>query len=153
VGAGLDALPELAIRRRVALLLLLTAAAAVLWQAPFAFDDAGRSISRWAGVGPEQRELEPARAVAVDPHVLLAARRLIPRRTIYYVAPGRPKPGSAYLAYRPLSFYWLFPRRYTNDPQKARWVLSFGGGLERLGLRYSSVWRISPGVGVAEVFP
>jgi hypothetical protein len=153
VGARLHPPPELAIRRPIALLLLLTASAAALWQAPFAFDDAGRAISGWAGAGPEQRELEPARAVAVDPDVLLAAARLIPQRTIYYVAPGSPRPGSAYLAYRPLSFYWLFPRRYVNDPRKARWIRAYGGGLRQLGLSYSSVWHVAPGTDVAEVGP
>jgi hypothetical protein len=118
---------------------------------PFQFHDVAHAISEWAGGGSEQRELAPSRAVGIDPQVLLGAQRLIPPHAVYHVAPGPVVSNSPWLAYRPLSFYWLFPRRYTNDIGPARWILSFNGGLRQLGLHYSRIWHLKHGVAVAEV--
>lgn len=134
-----------------AVAVFLVVVGSVAWGAPSAFRGAARAISDWAGMGTRERELAPARFVGVDPRVLTAARRLIPPGAVYHVEAGHPTPGLAYPAYRPLSFYWLFPRRYTNDASRAGWILSYGNSLERLPLSYSRVWRIEPGVAVAKV--
>lgn len=110
-----------------------------------------RAISHWAGKSVAERELAPAAATGIAPHVLLGAQRLIPPHAIYHVAPGPLVANSPWYAYRPLSFYWLFPRRYSNDTGKADWILSFNGGLRQLGLSYSRVWHVAHGVVVAEV--
>jgi hypothetical protein len=139
--------------RRIAVLVLLVAAGATAWETPSAFHSVSDSISEWIGTRTEERELAPARTVGVDERALLAAQRLIPPDAIYHVAPGPPNPavGVAHFAYRPLSFYWLFPRRYTNLPREAAWVLAYDGALRGLPLTYSRVWRVAPNAVVAEV--
>jgi hypothetical protein len=138
-------------RARLALLILIFAVGVTAWETPFAFRDVSRAISDWVGKNPQQRELAPAHAVAIDDRILLGARRLIPPHAIYHVAPGPVIPNSPWEAYRPLSFYWLFPRRYTNDIGPADWILSFNGGFRQLGLEYSRIWHIAPRVVVAKV--
>jgi hypothetical protein len=138
-------------RTRLALLVFVVAVGSAVVGAPFAFRDTAHAISRWAGSDSRQRELAPARSVRIDPQILLGAARLIPPHAIYHVAPGPVVPNSSWLAYRPLSFYWLFPRRYTNDIGPARWILSFNGGFRQLGLRYSKIWHLAHDVVVAKV--
>jgi hypothetical protein len=137
--------------RRIALLLLIVAVGATLWQTPFAFRDVVDGITAWAGKTPLDRELAPADATGIAARVLLGAQRLIPANAVYHVAPGPIMANSPWYAYRPLSFYWLFPRRYSNDIGPARWILSFNGGFRQLGLDYSRVWHVARGVVVAKV--
>jgi len=123
-------------------------------EAPLAFRDVASAISEWAGRSVQERELAPARPVGIDERILLGAQRLIPRHATYHVAPGPVVPNpTTWMAYRPLSFYWLFPRRYTNDIGPARWILSFNGGFRQLGLRYSKIWHLDRDVVVAKVRP
>jgi hypothetical protein len=123
----------------------------VLVAAPFQFRDVSSAISEWVGQSPQRRELAPARAVGIDEGILVGAQRLIPRHAVYHVAPGPVVSNTPWLAYRPLSFYWLFPRRYTNDIGSAGWILSFNGGFRQLGLDYSRIWHLEHGVVVAKV--
>ena len=138
-------------RARLAIVVFLVVAGSAVVASPFAFRDTAHAISKWAGSDARQRELAPARSVRIDPRILLGAQRLIPPHAIYHVAPGPVVPNSSWLAYRPLSFYWLFPRRYTNDIGPARWILSFNGGFRQLGLHYSRIWHLERTVVVAKV--
>jgi hypothetical protein len=47
--------------------------------------------------------------------------------------------------------YALLPRRLVRDTHSAEWILSFGGDLGGLGLRYRRVITILPGYQLAEV--
>jgi hypothetical protein len=47
--------------------------------------------------------------------------------------------------------YWLLPRRETNAPRQADWVLSYGASLSALGLDYARVIDVGPGQQLAEV--
>jgi hypothetical protein len=138
----------------VAFGLLLVALGSAVWQVPSAFRSAGDDGSDWAGMGPTERELAPARSAGLDGSILLGAERIIPRDAVFYVAVGKPSPSLspvALLAAPSLSYYWLLPRRHTNDLRQADWVLSYAYPIRRLGLSYSRVERIAPGVTAAEV--
>jgi hypothetical protein len=145
---------RLVTRRRLALVLLLVALGSAVWEVPSAFRSAGRDISDWAGMGPTQRELAPARYAGISGRILLGAARIIPPDTLFAVVTGRPTTRLspfALLAAPSLSYYWLFPRRHTNDLGQAAWVLSYNKNIDRLGLSYSRVLRLTPDVTVAEV--
>lgn len=137
--------------RAGAILLLAVVIGTTAWGAPGAFHDAARVISTWEGATPQARELAPAQYVGIPARALLAARALIPARSIYHVERGTPKPGLTWTAYRELSFYWLFPRRYTNDATRADWILAYENSLKDLPFHYSAVWHIAPGIAVAHI--
>ena len=52
---------------------------------------------------------------------------------------------------RPFATYWLLPRRRTDELGEADWVVSYGGDLDSLGLRYRRVIRSGAEFALAEV--
>jgi hypothetical protein len=113
-----------------------------------------RTVASVSRLSQTQRERAPLAAVDLDPALVEAARRLLPRDTVYAVVTGAGVPGSQPLtldAVRPLTAFWLLPRRQLQYPKRAEWVLSFGGDLGALGLRYTRVVHVAEGVDIAEV--
>ena len=101
------------------------------------------------------RELQPARTVGLhDARLFLTAERLVPRTSTFAVVTGPATGTTDPLVLRwvgPFARYRLFPRRLTEDPRRADWVLSFGGDLAALPVRYRRVVRIGRGLSLAEV--
>jgi hypothetical protein len=110
-----------------------------------------------AGTGRDRtyRELQPARTVGLHhPEAFLVAERVIPRRDSFFVVTGRRGTGTDARALRwarPFARYRLFPRRLVRRPRDADWILSYGGDLGALGLRFGRIVSAAPGVQLAEV--
>ena len=135
-------------------LVLVVAIAVTASRVPDAFRSADGGAEEDAPLSRLGRALVPARAVDNDVDTLLAARRVIPRSATYAVVPGKGVGVSTpvTLVALPQSLgYWLLPRRQTTDPRAAGWILSYGGDLDRLGLRYRRVVDLKPGIAFAEV--
>jgi hypothetical protein len=146
-------------RRRLVLaacgLLIAAAAGVTVWRVPDAARDAQRDVDRVAGLGRLERGLSAGREFDLETDVYVAAAQLIPRDATYYVATGTNgiAVSSANVLPKAPVFagYWLLPRRITNDAHRAGWILSYGGDLDSLGVRYSKVITIKEGWKVAEV--
>jgi hypothetical protein len=98
---------------------------------------------------------QPARTVGLSGLALFeAADRIIPRNDDYVVVVG-PASGTsdrAVLSWvRPYARYTLLPRKLVGDRHKARWVISYGGDLTNLGLRYGRVVRVGRGLSLARI--
>jgi hypothetical protein len=146
-------LPDSA-RSLVAWSAAVAAGAVALWYVPGELRDAWGEI-RNASAQPElERRLLPARVVGLDETgIFLRAVAEIPRDSVYYVDVGEAAPVSdrALDWVRPFATYWLLPRRRTDELGEAQWILSYGGDLEALGLRYARVVPVGPGLALAEV--
>jgi hypothetical protein len=86
-----------------------------------------------AGLPRLGRELAPARAFALNPSLILRAEERLPRDAVFYVATG-PGLASGHDAAAPFAAYWLLPRRHTDDPRRADWILGFGVDPAELGV-------------------
>lgn len=151
---GLDGVRRLSPGRTLALLALAALLAAALWQAPDAFRQVSGAADRLAAETPLERSLSGALATDVDRSFLVAARSLVPPGATYAVVTGSGVQVSTPVtldAVAPFAAYWLLPRRLVRDPKRADWVLSFGGDLRSLGLRYARVVEVSKGLEIAEV--
>jgi hypothetical protein len=114
---------------------------------PFGVRNALRDTLHRDRLSRAGRELAPAVRVGVDPAALVAAARLLPPDARYYVA---ATPALAEAA-RPMTFYWLFPRRYVDEPAAAGWLLCFGRSPRGLGVAIARTVRLGPGILAAEV--
>ena len=135
-------------------LVLVAAVAMTVPRVPDAFRTVDTRADENARLSRLDRALVPARAVDIDVDTLLAARRVIPRSATYAVVPGKGVDVSTpvtLVALPQFLGYWLLPRRQTTDPRAAGWILSYGGDLDRLGLRYRRVVDLKPGIAFAEV--
>lgn len=140
---------------RILLWLALAAAMGVAaWHVPDALRGAREAVGAVEGLSPLERTLLPARSVDISTEIFVAAGEQIPRDATFYVATGGGIEVSSpiVLPKTPIfAAYWLLPRRMTQDPRSADWVLSYGGDLEALGLEYSRVIPVAPGQQLAEV--
>ena len=95
----------------------------------------------------------PARGYDIATELFIRANELLPRDASYLFVSGpgiqvsSPITLSKAFVFAP---YWLLPRRRMPADQ-AQWVLSYGGDLEALGLRYRRVVDVVPGLQIAEV--
>jgi hypothetical protein len=97
------------------------------------------------------RTLAPATSYHLDSQLLVSAARDIPRHATYAVVAGdRVRSRFTRIAESTLLAYWLLPRRRT-DPHSSEWIVSIGGDLRSLGLRYARVVRLGRGRELAEV--
>jgi hypothetical protein len=132
----------------------VAAAVVALWHVPGELRDAWGQI-RNASAEPElDRRLLPARVAGLDDtSIFLRAAKQIPPGAVYYVDVGEaaPVPDRALDWVRPFATYWLLPRRRTDELGEAQWILSYGGDVEALGLSYSRVLGVGPGLALAEV--
>jgi hypothetical protein len=115
--------------------------------APGDFRSALRDASSNSGLSTEERELAPARAVGFDGDALLAARRVIPGDATYFVAASPALTEAA----RPLTFYWLFPRRYVDEPRDADWIVFYDSDPAELGVPVGRRIRLGAHAVAAEV--
>jgi hypothetical protein len=140
--------------RAGALLIAAAAAGIALWHLPGRFRAVNGEVRRFATVPLDERRLMPARSVDVDTRVYVAARATIPLGDTYAVITG---PGIAvstrttFDAVAPFADFYLYPRRQVPDPRAARWVISYGGDVSRIGRRISRVVDVEQGVQIAEL--
>jgi hypothetical protein len=116
---------------------LVVAAIATITKIPQVFQAAEP-----APVSASTRALAPAAFYRVDPRLLVSAARAIPRDATYAVFGRDPA--------RTLLEYWLLPRRRT-DVRSSAWIVSIGGDLRSLRVRYGRVLRVGHGSELAEV--
>jgi hypothetical protein len=142
-------------RRRLASSLLLVALlAACAWQLPDTVRQLRLEVGTARHWNQAEREAAPARSIGVPEHVLPRTAELIPRTATFEVITGPDVEANAPLALagvRSLAASVLLPRRLTGDPRTADWVLSYGGDLEALNLRFRRQVVLDPGITLAEV--
>jgi hypothetical protein len=135
--------------RRAATVALVLGFLAALVHLGDARDAAGVS-----GRSEEERRLAPLRSVDLDPRLFVAAEKLLPPGAVYTVISGGGVDVSTprtLEALRPLAGFWLLPRRQTSFPRAAEWVLSFGGDLTAVGLKYRRIVPVARGMAIGEV--
>jgi hypothetical protein len=102
-----------------------------------------------------QRELAPAYDVGIlAPTLITSAARFIPLNDTYYAVggPNAPERSTDSISYVGLwATFSLLPRRETPRPDQADWILSYGADLKSLGLSYTRIIRLGPGVELARV--
>ncbi|MGZ4354782.1 MAG: hypothetical protein ACXVZL_02875 [Gaiellaceae bacterium] len=131
------------------------AAALTLWQLPYDARSLHADIANGRSQGDLRRQLAPARTVQItDPEALARAAAVLPRAARYLVLIGPHTPGAAPSNLRwvpPFADYWLLPRRRVGTVAAANWVLSYGGSLASLHVRFARIVPIGPGIAVAQV--
>jgi hypothetical protein len=140
--------------RSVALAAFVLAMLAGLSRIPETFRDIRDTTHGLQAASALERELRGARGADADPAVFVRARELIPADAQYAVVTGPNAQVSNVVtlpAIAPFAGDWLLPRRQVRDPANADWVLSYGGELAALGLRYERVVEVAPGVALARV--
>jgi len=101
-------------------------------------------------ISASSRALAPATFYGLDTRLLESAARDIPRDSSYAVVAGEGvRSRFVRVAESTLLDYWLLPRRRT-DVRSSDWVVSIGGDLQSLGLRYSRLVRVGRGMELAE---
>ena len=143
-------------RGRALLWLALLAAVGVgLWRIPGAFRSSQQAVDTVRGLTQVERSLLPARSFDISTELFVAAAKDLPVDATFYVATGTRGidiSNEFVIPKTPIfAAYWLLPRRETNDPQQADWVLSYGADLSALGLDYARVIDVGPGQQLAEV--
>lgn len=106
---------------------LIAAAAlvAALTRLPDSVRASHATVAETAELSPLERELYPTRVYGLAPALILRAEDVLPRDAVFHVVTG-PGMVSGHAMAAPFSAYWLLPRRHTNDPHRADWILSFG---------------------------
>ncbi len=136
-------------------LALLAAVGVGLWRIPGAFRSSQQAVDTVRGLTPTERSLLPARSFDISTELFVAAAKDLPVDATFYVATGTKGiavSNEFVLPKTPIfAAYWLLPRRESNDPQQADWVLSYGADLTALGLDYARVIDVGPGQQLAEV--
>jgi hypothetical protein len=74
---------------------------------------------------------------------------VIPSNARYYVAASPAQAAGA----RPVTFYWLFPRRYVDAPSEASWIVAFGIPARAVGVPVGRIVELGRGVVAARVVP
>jgi hypothetical protein len=140
---------------RVLLWLVLLAAVGVgLWRVPGVFRSSQQAVDVVRGLTPTERSLLPARSFDISTELFVAAAKDLPADATFYVAVGNgiEVSNQNVLPKTPVfAAYWLLPRRMTNDPEQADWVLSYGADLRTLDLNYIRVIDVASGEQLAEV--
>jgi len=140
--------------RALVWLALLAAVGVGLWRAPGTFRSSQRAADVVRGLTPVQRSLLPARSFDISTELFVAAAQDVPLDATFYVATGNGiDVSNQYVLLKAPIFaaYWLLPRRMTNDPERADWVLSYGADLSTLDLDYARVIEVGQGQQLAEV--
>jgi hypothetical protein len=142
------------ITRVIGLLAVAVIVAIVAWRAPGVFRDLDSSAQTLAAMPASERDFLGARGADIDPRIFVAAKQRIATDETYAVITGDKvgvsTPNTLY-AIAPFARYYLLPRRQTPEPSTADWIVSFGGDLDALGLRFAERVPISPGVELARV--
>jgi hypothetical protein len=130
--------------RAGAALVVVAAMVAAVEQLPSSARNADALIGEDAGLSSLDRELAPSRAFGLDPSLILRADERLPRDAVFYVAVGNGL-ASGHDAAAPFAAYWLLPRRHTEDPARADWILSFGADDAQLGVKVKVVEDLGGG--------
>ena len=125
-------------RRAAVALLAATALVAAATRLPDSVRASHAQIVQTAELSPLERELYPTRVYGLPGGLLLRADDVLPREAVFNVVAG-PGMLSGHLMAAPFSAYWLLPRRYTGDPHRADWILSFGADPSTLGVKVEVV--------------
>lgn len=128
--------------------------AAALVHLPSALRSIDHDRTTLAALAPVDRPLVGAFSTDIDRGFLHAAKATIPSEATYAVVTGTGVQVSSptTIAAVPSYFaYWLAPRVQVPDPHRAQWVVSYGGDLAALGLRFARTVQVSPGLVLAEV--
>lgn len=116
-------------RRAAASLLAFLLLAAAVVELPRALRAADARVGLAAGMSRAERDLAPARAVNLEPALVLRAADVVPEDASYHVHVAEDfaaaDPVTAEAA-APFAAYWLLPRRQVAGPAEADWILSFG---------------------------
>src|SRR5579872_1279502 len=123
----------------------IVAAIATLTKLPHVFEAATPE-----SVSASKRALAPATFFRLDARLPVSAAREIPRNATYAVIGGGGVPPHFVSEETTLLAYWLLPRRRT-DVHSSDWIISIGGDLHSLGLRYVQVVRVGHDRELAEV--
>jgi hypothetical protein len=100
-------------------------------------------------ISASTRALAPATFYGLNTRLLESAARDIPRNATYAViAGGGVRSRFVRIAESTLLDYWLLPRRRT-DLRSSDWIVSIGGDLQSLGIRYSRLVRAGRGMALA----
>jgi hypothetical protein len=116
-----------------AALIVALALLAAAKELPDSAREVQRQVSENAGLSGLDQDLAPARTFGLNPTLILRAAELMPRDAVFYVARGEGQ-STALDAAAPFAAYWLLPRRHTDDPRRAGWILSFGADPAGLGV-------------------
>jgi hypothetical protein len=135
-------------RSAAAAALAVVALLAAVIELPRSLRRTNARIAANAGLSSLDRELDAARTYGVNQSLALRAAELLPRNAVFYVATG-DQPGS--VAAPPFYAYWLLPRRHTDDPGRAGWILSVGADPAKLGVRYDVAADLGGGAEVLRV--
>lgn len=136
------------LRSAAAGLVAVVALVAAVVELPHSLRSTQKRVAANAGLSLEERELAAARANNVNESLVLSSAQVLPRDAVFYVATG-DQPGST--AAPPFFAYWLLPRRHTDDPGKAQWIVDFGGDASRLGLKTRVVDDLGGGAEILRV--
>lgn len=80
--------------------------------------------------------------------LLLRAAEILPTDAVFLVVGGR----QARLSGTPFFYaYWLLPRRHTDDPRVADWIVSWGADPSRLGVNVEVVADLGGGAQIVRV--
>jgi hypothetical protein len=138
--------------RLVAVGACAAAFAAALWHAPAAFDKANSDGSALEHEAALDRALTGSHGI--DTSFLQQARSLLPPNATYAIVTGSavksPNPNTM-IALLPFTAYWLLPRKEVPYPSEAQWVLAYGRSVNGLGVRYTRVVDVAPGISIGEV--
>ena len=100
-----------------------------------------------AGLSFTQRELAPTRQYGMNRELLLRAAEILPRDAVFAVAGRKARLSGAAFFYA----YWLLPRRHTDDPSAADWIVSWGADPSRFGVKADVVADLGGGAKVLRV--
>ena len=111
---------------------------AAVKELPRSLEEVDRRVTENTAFSELERDLAPARAFGLNPTLVLRAEEVLPADAVFYVARGSGQ-STALDAAAPFSAYWLLPRRRTDDPLQADWILSFGADPAGLGVEVEVV--------------
>jgi hypothetical protein len=133
-----------------AALLAAVALVAALEELPNSVSAVDARVAESAGLSRLERELAPTLAFGLNPTLVLRAEELLPRDAVFHVATGEGVVSGRDAA-APFAAYWLLPRRHTDDPRRAEWILSFGADESRLGVEVDLVEDVGAGARLLRV--
>jgi hypothetical protein len=136
-------------------LVVLVAAVLGLWQLAHDVRKLHSDIANGSTLTRVGRALVPAETAQIaEREIFPRAAAAMPPSARFFVMTGPGVPGQlpgGLRWVRPFAAYWLLPRRLVGDASQADWVLSYGGDLASLGVRFSRRVQLAPGVELAEV--
>src|SRR6478672_4610969 len=148
---------EVGARQRSRLIVWFVVAAAIgvgVWRVPGTYRSSQQAVDAVHGLSRTERMLLPARTYDISTDIFLAAAQEMQDGATFAVVTGNGVSVSSPLVLEKVPIfaaYWLLPRRKTSGLSGAKWILSYGGNLNTLGLDYKRVVDVAPGEQLAKV--